>query len=53
MCPPQRVPDHSAAAQVINMKAQMMVPVVRLKQCVIGKGAKELEMNTDIYHIIL
>lgn len=35
MCPPQRVSDHSAAAQVLDLKAQVTVPVIRLKQCVV------------------
>lgn len=50
MCPPQWVPDHSAAAQVLDLESQVTVSVVRLKQCVVGVWAKELRMNTHIYH---
>lgn len=51
MRPPQRVLDHSAAAQVLNLKAQVTVPVICLKQCVVGVRTKELGRNKNIYHI--
>ena len=35
MCPPQGVPDRSAAAEVLNLKAQLTVSVICLKQCVV------------------
>lgn len=50
VCPPQRVPDHSAAAQVLDLESQATVSVIRLEQCVVGVWAKELKMNTHIYH---
>lgn len=53
MCPPQGVPDHSAAAKVLNLKAQLTVSVVCLKQCVVGVWAKELQMKTQTYHIVI
>lgn len=37
--------DHSAAAQVLDVKAQVTVPVVRLKQSVVGVRPKELRRN--------
>lgn len=53
VCPPQRVPDHSAAAQVLDLKAQVTVSVIRLKQCVVGVWAKELGMNTHLSYSFL
>lgn len=53
VCPPQRVSDHSAAAQVLNLKAQVPVPVVCLKQCVVGVRAKKLGRNKHIYHMFI
>lgn len=54
MCPPQRVLDHSTAAQVLDLKAQVTVPVICLKQCVVGVRAEELERNKHIvYHIVI
>lgn len=44
---PQRVLDHSAAAEVLDVKAQVTVPVVSLKQSVVGVRPKELWKNTD------
>lgn len=43
MRPPQRVSDHSAAAQVLSLEAKMTVALVRLKQCAVGVRPKELE----------
>lgn len=48
MCSPQRMLYGSAAAQVFDLKAQVTVPVVCLKHCVVGKWTKELQGNTDI-----
>lgn len=31
MCPPQQVTDHFAAAKVLNLEAQVTVPVICLK----------------------
>lgn len=42
---PQRMLDHSAAAQVLDVKAQVTVPVVRLKQSVVGVRPKELRRS--------
>lgn len=50
MCPPQSVSDYSAAAQVLDLEAQVMVPIICLKQRVVGVWAKELERDTHIYH---
>lgn len=43
MCSPQGVADDFAAAQVLDAKAQVTVPLVGLKQCVVGVRPKELE----------
>lgn len=43
---PQRVLDDSAAAEVLDVEAQVTVPVVRLKQRVVGVRPKELRRNT-------
>ena len=51
--PPQSVSDHSAAAQVLDLETQVAVPVIGLKQCVVGVRAKELEKNTHIYHVVI
>lgn len=48
MRPPQRVSDYSAAAQVLNLKTQVAVSVISLKQCVVGVHAEELERNTHL-----
>lgn len=53
ICPPHSVSDHSAAAQVLDLEAQMTVLVICLKQCVVGVRAKELERNTHIYIIAI
>lgn len=42
VCPPQRVSDHSATAEILYLKAQVTVPVICLEQCVTCVGAKEL-----------
>lgn len=42
---PQRMLDHSAAAQVLDVKAQVTVPVVRLEQSVVGVRSKELRRS--------
>lgn len=49
VCPPQRVSDHSATSQIFNLKSKVTVSLIRLKECVVGKWAKELVMNTRYY----
>lgn len=39
---PQSVSDHSAAAQVLDLEAQVTVPVISLKQRVVGVRTKKL-----------
>ena len=43
---PQLVSDHLAAAQVLDLEAQFAVPLVRLKQRVVGVRAEELGVKT-------
>lgn len=44
---PQRVSDDSAAAQVLDLKAQETVPVIGLKQRVVGVRTKKLGRETQ------
>jgi hypothetical protein len=40
------VSDHLAATQVLDLEAQVAVALVRLKECVVGVRAEELEGET-------
>ena len=47
MRPPQCMADDFAAAQVLDAEAQVTVPLVGLKQCVVGVRPKELEKKKE------
>jgi len=46
MRPPESVSDYSAAPQVLDLEAQVAVPVIGLKQGVVGVRAEELGRST-------